>query len=115
MELEPTHFCSQECFAGFWKFHKLAHQKPEEKKEPAGIFTGPLRPWPYSFKGHRKVPDQIKKPDYARTGKPSQAKENIIPVYSDPDDLAKLRKACLIARQALDEGHRMVKPGVTTE
>ena len=26
--LEPTHFCSQECFAGFWKFHKLSHKKP---------------------------------------------------------------------------------------
>jgi methionyl aminopeptidase len=38
-----------------------------------------------------------------------------VPVVSDEADLAKLRKCCLIARQALDAGHAMVKPGVTTE
>ena len=67
MQLEPTYFCSQECFAGFWKFHKMSHKKPEEKKD-SGIYTGPLRPFPYSFKGHREVPDHIKKPDYAKSG-----------------------------------------------
>jgi len=35
-------------------------------------YSGPLRPFPYSFKGQRKVPDHIIKPDYATktTGKP---------------------------------------------
>lgn len=47
----------------------MAHKKPEEKKE-SGIYTGPLRPYPYSFKGHRAIPDHIKKPDYGKTGKP---------------------------------------------
>jgi methionyl aminopeptidase len=76
----------------------MTHTKPEEKKEDS-FYTGPLRPFPYSFKGHRKVPDHIKKPDYAKTGKPSASRnENLIPMYTDPEDVAKLRKACLIAR-----------------
>jgi hypothetical protein len=39
MELEPTYFCGQECFAGFWKFHKMTHKKPEEKKESASTLV----------------------------------------------------------------------------
>ena len=28
LSLPATYFCGQECFAGFWKFHKMAHKKP---------------------------------------------------------------------------------------
>jgi len=41
-------------------------QKRDEKIETGFKFTGPLRPYPYSFAGRRKVPDHIKKPDYAK-------------------------------------------------
>lgn len=75
----------------------MTHKKPEEKKE-SGIYTGPLRPYPYSFKGHRAVPDHIKKPNYAKTGKPTMSSDTVVPVVSEPEDIAKLRKACLIAR-----------------
>lgn len=69
--LEPTYFCGQECFASFWKFHKLAHQKPtKSSQEKSSIYTGPLRPFPYTIKGKRNVPKNIKKPDYATTGQP---------------------------------------------
>jgi len=34
----------------------MSHKKPEVAKD-SGIYTGPMRPFPYSFKGHRKVPD----------------------------------------------------------
>ena len=57
-----------------------------------------MRPFPYSFKGHRKVPDSIKKPDYARTGKPGLERDTSIPVATEPDEIVKLRKASLIAR-----------------
>ena len=71
--LEPTYFCSQTCFASFWKFHKLAHSKPKDgSASQSSIYTGPLRPYPYSFKGKRNVPEEIKKPDYATTGQPNQ-------------------------------------------
>ena len=73
LELPATYFCGQACFAGFWKFHKMTHKKDTEAaKGPAGTFTGPLRPAPYSFRGHREVPAEIKKPDYATTGAPNQ-------------------------------------------
>jgi hypothetical protein len=71
MGLEPTHFCSQACFAGFWKFHKLAHKKPEKDPFAGQKFTGPLRPHKYSFNGKREVPKDIKKPDYATSGQPN--------------------------------------------
>ena len=35
-------------------------------------------------------------------------------VHSD-EDLVKLRKVCRIAREALDAGHALVRPGVKTE
>ena len=37
-----------------------------------------------------------------------------MPVIND-EDLVKLRKACRIAREALDAGHAAIKIGVTTE
>lgn len=66
--LEPTFFCGQECFTAFWKFHKLSHTKKTEDTGASKLFAGPMRPFPYTFKGRRAVPDDIKKPDYANTG-----------------------------------------------
>ena len=71
LSLEPTFFCDQECFTAFWKFHKLCHvKKTESESLSSKFYTGPLRPYSYSFKGMREVPDHIKKPDYAKTPKP---------------------------------------------
>ena len=39
-----------------------------EKLESGFKFTGPMRPSTYSFTGRRSVPDEIKKPDYAKHG-----------------------------------------------
>lgn len=101
-----------------WKMHKMVHQKREEKIESGFKFTGPLRPFPYTFTGHRPVPDHIKKPDYAKTGAPNQSFQQLadkqIPVYG-ADDIQKIRLACKIARGAVDAGHRAVKVGATTE
>lgn len=44
------------------------HKKSDKPKDDGYKYSGPLRPFPYSFKGHRPVPEHIKKPDYARTG-----------------------------------------------
>jgi len=72
--LPATYFCGQECFAGFWKFHKMTHKKPsvDQNAEPAGQFTGPMRPFPKSFPGLRDVPEGLAKPDYATSGAPNQ-------------------------------------------
>ena len=66
--LEPSFFCSQACFKELWVMHKLSHKKRDETIEKGFPFTGPLRPFPYSFTGKREVPDHIKKPDYAKSG-----------------------------------------------
>jgi methionyl aminopeptidase len=117
LDLEPTFFCDQECFTSFWKFHKLFHKKKEEVKDD-GRYSGPLRPFPYSFKGRREVPSHIKKPDYAKSGQPNIAFQKLAdktPPVNDAESIEKLRKTCRLARQALDLGHSMVKAGVTTE
>ena len=98
--------------------HKLAHKKRDEKLESGFKFTGPLRPFPYSFTGKRAVPEEIKKPDYAASGQPNmhfQALADKTPPVHTPEEIATIREVCLIARRAIDEGHKMVAPGVTTE
>lgn len=120
LSLPSTYFCGQECFAGFWKFHKMAHKKPDLTNTLAsnGLFTGPLRPYPRTFTGLRPIPANHPKPDYATSGSPNQhfqALANKSVPYADDDDLELLRATCLIARKALDAGHAIVAPGVTTE
>ena len=70
MKLPKTHFCSDECFHAMWKLHRHVHVK---KITQGFNFSGPLRPFPYSFEGHREVPDSIVKPDYALTGVPNSS------------------------------------------
>ena len=69
--LESSYYCSQECFKAFWGFHKLMHKKKDAPKDSGYKFAGPLRPFAYSFQGHRKVPENIKKTDYAKSGQPN--------------------------------------------
>lgn len=118
MQLEPSYYCSQECFKALWKFHKMVHKKREERIESGFKFTGPLRPFPYSFAGHREIPKHIKGPDYAKTGAPSahfqQIADKAIPVHT-PEQIELIRESCRVARGAIDAGHSVVKPGVTTE
>ena len=46
MNLEPTFFCSQDCFKTFWPVHKLAHKKRVDGPIDDGFrYTGTLRPW----------------------------------------------------------------------
>lgn len=96
----------------------MVHQKREDKIESGFKYTGPLRPFPYSFTGKRVVPKDMNKPDYATTGAPSahfQALADKAPPIYSGEDLVKIKAACKIARGAIDAGHRAVKVGVTTE
>jgi len=120
LQLEPSYFCSQDCFKDLWNMHKMAHKKRDEKIESGFKFTGPLRPHPYSFTGRREVPTDIVKPDYAKNnqGAPNasfqQLMDKSVPVC-DEKEIGLIREACRIGREALDAGHRIVAPGVTTE
>ena len=96
----------------------MSHKKRDEKIEDGFKYSGPLRPFPYSFAGKREVPADIKRPDYAKTGQPNIAFQMLAdknaPIHS-PEDIEKVRAACKIARGAIDVGHRAVKIGQTTE
>jgi methionyl aminopeptidase len=77
-----------------------------------------MRPFPQTIHGRRKVPDHIKKPDYASSGQPNmqrqQVADKIIPTYT-PEEILLIKETAKIARQALDIGHKAVAVGVTTE
>lgn len=97
----------------------MIHAKSSSLIESSFNFTGDLRPFPYSFTGRREVPKRIERPDYAESGQPASTlaslKSRTVPPIHTDKEIAKIRKACKIARGAIDAGHRAVKPGVTTE
>jgi len=133
--LYPSRFCSQDCFKKNWNTHKAKHT-PTTKKEikitdPVSAeaksqiderfrgyrFTGPLRPGKVSSR--LSVPPHIPRPDYANTltGEPlgeREAKAATIHVHT-PDEIEKMRKACLLARKVQDLAASMIRVGITTD
>jgi len=124
---EGSFFCAQDCFKKNWDQHKAVHKAAKAKmvqKQMEGpltfrgfSFTGPQRPWQQSAK--RIVPDHIPRPDYADDpeGTPfseMKARGKAIVVLGK-EEIDKLRVACKIGREVLDEAGRMIKPGVTTD
>lgn len=79
---------------------------------------GKLRP--YKHEPRRTVPDYIDKPDYATHPKgeskieEKDREEKTIPVYSK-EDIEGIRESCRIGRLVLDEAHKIIKAGITTE
>lgn len=66
----------------------------------------------------RTVPQGVPLPDWASTGVPAaemrSPQQLQVPVRTEAQ-IKKLRKACQLGRAILDEAHRHVKPGVTTD
>lgn len=115
LELSPAYFCSQECFKSFWSIHKLFHTKKEDPKDNFP-YSGTVRPG--KITPRRFVPENVVKPEYFETGYPSaelESKSNKIIEVKTPEEIQAMREACIIGRKALDLGHSMVKPGVTTD
>jgi methionyl aminopeptidase len=119
MDLDPTYFCSQDCFKKIWTIHKLVHipREEQQKKKNEGFkFSGPLRPGIISKK--RPIPEHIVKPDYFYTSVPKKEQESKfqkdIEVKSE-EDIKKMREIGILARKTLDIGHSVVKAGVTTD
>lgn len=75
-----------------------------------------LRPFPITL--CRTVPDPIPKTDYYITGVPEMEMNSkyarIVPRLS-AEEQEKMRRAGRAGREVLDEAHRVVKPGVTTD
>ena len=119
-------FCCQACFKSSWSKHKLTHslsmqgpevdvgQDPLLNRFKNFDFTGKLRPSTQS--PQVRVPEGIVTPDYAETGQPeselAMGRSHHIPCLT-ADQIARMREACVIGREALDLGGSMVKPGVT--
>lgn len=82
------------------------------------LIKGALRP--YKQSKQKKVSDDIVKPDYANhpEGRSNSEEKDkyskTIPVYNK-EEIEGIREACRIARKVLDEAHKLVKPGVTTD
>ncbi|EZA51002.1 hypothetical protein DMN91_008672 [Ooceraea biroi] len=125
--IHGSYFCSQDCFQGSWKMHKVIHQLA--KGESSKISGNNYNPWPtYTYTGklrphkkeqQRQVPSNIKAPDYAShpTGIPlsEQAARGSghIKVLDD-EEIEGMRVACKLGREVLDEAAKACDVGVTT-
>ena len=100
---------------GPWEY-VLDHGKTRVSERPKFGYNGSLVP--YRVSPDRPVPDHIVKPDYYTTGqaeaeRASEAR-NTPPVLTKKG-IEKMRRACKLGRETLDEAHRHIKPGVTTD
>lgn len=85
-------------------------------KCPTYPWTGPLRPYPISKM--RVVPDEIEKPDWALDGIPKIEQDSDLQKRVEiktPEQIERMRETCRIAREVLDAGARIIKPGITTD
>jgi methionyl aminopeptidase len=138
---DESHFCSKECFKGFWEQHKLVHKRYKEAsaqalalfqaaaassskpsrpliRVPQGFegfdFTGRLRPGIVS--PQMTVPSHIACPDYSESGIPTSElavkMTNLVPVLS-ASEIEIMREACKIGREVLDVCAKALAVGVT--
>ena len=137
---DAAHFCSKECFKGFWEEHKLVHKRYKEAQaaalallSAAASSAGSSRPLvrvPQGFEGHSftgrlrpgdvspqmRVPRGIACPDYADSAVPhselAERGSNLVPVF-DAEMSATMREACRLGREVLDLCARALRVGVT--
>ncbi|XP_012283532.1 methionine aminopeptidase 1 [Orussus abietinus] len=125
--IQGSYFCSQECFKGSWKTHKVLHQlakgengnKSSDEYNPWSSYnyTGKLRP----FRKHptREVPASIARPDYALHSLGIPLSEQAVRGSAqikvlDDEEIEGMRVACKLGREVLDEAARACDVGVTT-
>ncbi|GJN19839.1 hypothetical protein PR202_gb07152 [Eleusine coracana subsp. coracana] len=80
------------------------------------MHCSPLRPYPISKM--RVVPDEIEKPDWALDGIPKIEPDSDLQKRVEiktPEQIERMRETCRIAREVLDAGARIIKPGITTD
>ncbi|EEB13749.1 predicted protein [Pediculus humanus corporis] len=127
--IQGSFFCSQDCFKGTWKSHKLLHkiakganssisQDDSYTPWPNYKFTGKLRPYPQT--SCRIVPPTIPRPDYADhpTGSPiselASKGSAQIKILND-EEIEGMKVACKLGREVLEEAAKIIKVGVTTD
>ncbi|XP_021926405.1 methionine aminopeptidase 1 isoform X3 [Zootermopsis nevadensis] len=128
--IQGSYFCSQDCFKGNWKSHKVLHkiakgagvdgkdEKDDYDPWPHFRFTGKLRPFPQGPR--RFIPAHISRPDYAHDpeGIPvsEQAVRGSAQIKSLTEDEEEgMRVVCKLGREVLDEAAQIMDAGVTTD
>ncbi|MCI0571375.1 MAG: type I methionyl aminopeptidase [Myxococcaceae bacterium] len=101
------------CWCGSGKKYKKCHSGQDTMLVRAQVSERDakrIRPGLISPK--RPVPAHIQGPDYARTGRPGSREE---PDVKSPDVIARMRRACKLAAEVLQEAGKHVRAGVTTD
>jgi len=99
--------------------NSVGEQKEAHIPWPGFMFTGSLRPsYPLSEKRH--VPDHIQRPDYADNvdGYPAsemEVKRSTQVQVLNEEEIQGMRTVCRLARECLDAGAKVVRPGITTD
>jgi methionyl aminopeptidase len=103
--------------------HKLVHTlTPSNDKHdpwPHYRYTGSLRPV-YPLSPKRYVPPEIARPDYASHPKGYPESEMSLRGSTkievlNQEQIEKMRVVCRLGREVIEEGAKMIKPGVTTD
>jgi len=89
---------NDDCWCGSGKKYKRCHK-------PTLVQKGHVSP-------ELAVPPEIARPDYYDTYRPVRQHEAMV---KEPDVVDRMRKACHVAREILDEVGAAVAPGVTTD
>ncbi|KTW27419.1 methionine aminopeptidase, type I [Pneumocystis carinii B80] len=125
--IQGSFFCSQDCFKKNWSFHKEIHSSGNcvfnsssnltYDPFPNFAYTGTLRAC-YPLSPRRKVPLNIKLPDYAEDGIPrsEQAQSRSFKaMILTKEEQQGMRKVCKLAREVLDIAAAALRPGITTD
>jgi methionyl aminopeptidase len=94
----------------------MDHGRERVDRMPGFNYAGSLRP--ARVTPDRSLPESILRPDYWHTGQPRAeaqhpARDN--PPLLTPEQIGRMRTACVLGREILDAAHRAVRPGVTTD
>lgn len=105
------------CWCNSGKKYKKCHLQSDEKGEtsPPGVAKKVKNPTvlPGGVSSPLDVPEEIGRPEYATSGKPTNKK--ISCRKTDEDQIKRMRHAGKIARDVLNTVLAQVKPGVTTD
>ena len=101
------------CWCGSAKKYKKCHSALDAegmRSQAAALSAKLVRPGIIS--PMRQVPPDISRPDYAQSGRPSSRSEA---EGHAPDFIARMRRACALAAEVLEETGKRVRPGITTD
>jgi methionyl aminopeptidase len=105
------------CWCNSGKKYKKCHLRSDERGEtfPPGVVAKPRTPTvlPGGVSPPLTVPQEIGRPEYAKSGRPTEKKMSCKKI--NEDQIERMRHAGRVARDVLDTVLAAVKPGITTD